>query len=480
MNRLKGQRKKIIVLLLILAGILLLVSCLLIAGKQQTPQTSQKQEEVKESGEFTETGSVDVGTKTQSFALDISEFSGSTSFSFEMGGMGGMDMMGGMSGNGSTTSSSQSSSARSLEIEEVYVEAGEEVTEETPVLKLTADSVESIRTELEEDAAEAKLVYEQAVTANKQAAAEAEADFSVNTLYEDYSDFEYTEATEALQEAVEEKQEALESATETLEEAKQELTEKQELLEKEKEVLANAEFTEEGTDKEENLYWWIVAWETREEAEDMVESLETETEELTVEIEEYEKEVTSAELALSLAKKDLEEGTIDAEYTRQERVYLAENAQEIYDVAVEQGAFDEQTALSAYQEAQEKLTEFDRIIVEQTIYAESSGVITDVNVEKGDTLTQNMDIISLNDYNSVTITLSILEDDMEAAALGNKVLVTVAAFPDEVLEGEVTEIGDAEIDSSTNKTTYSVTVTVQNPGNLLYQDMTADVTFGVE
>ena len=149
-------------------------------------------------------------------------------------------------------------------------------------------------------------------------------------------------------------------------------------------------------------------------------------------------------------------------------------------MAVEQGAFDEQTALSAYQEAQEKLSEFDRIIIEQTIYAESSGVITDVNVEKGDTITQNMDIISLNDYNSVTITLSISEDDMEAAALGSKVLVTAAAFPDEVLEGEVTEIGDAEIDSSTNKTTYSVTVTVQNPGKLLYQDMTADVTFGVK
>ena len=124
-----------------------------------------------------------------------------------------------------------------------------------------------------------------------------------------------------------------------------------------------------------------------------------------------------------------------------------------------------------------KLEEFDSVIVEQVISADNSGVITEVYVAAGDTLTRNQDLISLNDYDEVTITVSVEEGDLEAAALGNTANVTLAAFEDEIFAGTVTEIGDAEIDSNTNKTMYSVTVTVSNTGDALYQDMTAEVTF---
>ena len=43
----------------------------------------------------------------------------------------------------------------------------------------------------------------------------------------------------------------------------------------------------------------------------------------------------------------------------------------------------------------------------------------------GDSLTQDMDLISLNNYDEVTITVSVEEEDLEAAALGNTVNVTL-------------------------------------------------------
>ena len=98
-------------------------------------------------------------------------------------------------------------------------------------------------------------------------------------------------------------------------------------------------------------------------------------------------------------------------------------------------------------------------------------------MEAGDYLSQDMDLISLNNYDEVTITVSVEEGDLEAAALGNTVNVTLAAFEDEVFAGTVSKIGDAEIDSNTNKTMYSITVTVPNTDRVLYQDMTAEVTF---
>lgn len=292
-------------------------------------------------------------------------------------------MMGVMN-NGNQTASS---SSRTLEIEEIYIKPGVEVTEDTPLLKLSKESVESIRRFLAEDVASAQIVYEQAQTAEKKAKTEAE----------------YEQTIQTLQTAVEEAQETLTEKEEELTEANEELAQDEALLAEQKKVLENAEYTEAGTDKRENLCWWIVAWETKESAREMVETLEEEIENLGENIATCEKEVTDASTQLSLAQKNLELGKIEAESQRALRSYNGENAQEIYDVAVSQGEFELKKAREDYEEAKDKLEEFDTQIVEQIVYASGSGLITDVYVAAGDTLTQNMDLISMNDYDEVTL-----------------------------------------------------------------------------
>lgn len=472
-----GKNRK----LLIAAGLVLLL--LLIGGciiafslnQSQTPDSEETRASSEKKTGVTESGSVDVGTTTQSFDLDISEFSGESGLNISAG----MGAMGGMMGFNmeSNSSTSDSSASRQLIIEEVYVEAGEEAEKGTALLKLTEDSVNSIRSLLEEDVRAAEIVYNQTLTLQKQALQEAEASLKINTLYGSYSQSEYRQTIEELQKTVETGQEELTKAEETLTEAREELTEKQTLLAEEQQVLANAVYTEEGTDKEESLYWWIIAFRTREEAESLVDTLETEIEELSEDILKYETEVKTAQTSLSLANKELETGKEQARIQLSKRSYQYENAQEIYDVAVEQSDFDTQNALRDYEKAKTKLEEFDAVIVNQVIYSEYEGLITDVLIAKGDTLTQNMDLINMYDYNAVTITLSIEESDKEAAALGSQAEVVIAAFENQIFTGVVTEIGDAEIDSNTNKTFYSVTVTVTNTDKLLYQDMTAEVTF---
>ena len=424
----------------------------------------------------TESGSVDVGTAMQTFDLDISGFSGSGNFAFGMDGTGSQNS-GMMMGMMPEVSDSGGASDRQLEVEQVYVEAGQEIEAGTPILKLTQESVEKIRRELSQDVTDAELVYQQALTSQKQAEADAEGEYRLNSLYADYSQAEYDETVSTLTQAVEKAQEALAETEEELSDAREELAEKEALLAEEKKVLENALFTAEGTDKENALYWWIIAQQTADEAQEMVDTLEDETRQLKEDIEDYGEKKTENETALALANKELESGEIAARGERDKRNYNAENAQEIYDVAMEQSAFETKTAREDYEKAVGKREEFDSVIIEQVISADNSGVVTEVYVAAGDYLTGDMDLVSLNNYDEVTITVSVEEDDLEAAAVGNAVNVTLAAFEDEVLTGAVTEIGDAEIDSNTNKTMYSVTVTVQNTGNVLYQDMTAEVTF---
>lgn len=478
-EKLTGEKRK--KCLLAGAAVLLVIICAVIGTvavssiRKQSDQ-AQTGSEVRKSSDgekitYTTSGSVDVGTKTMSLSLDISEFAASEGFSMDsfMGGM----AMPGM--NGQTSDSS--SGTRTLKVEEVYVESGEEIQAGDPVLKLTQESVDSLRTLLTEDVSSAKTAYEEAVTAARQADQQAQADYEMNLLYADHADSTYEETLSELKENVESKQEALTEAQENHDEAVQELEEKEALLTEEKQVLENASFTQEGTDKEENLYWWIVAYETEREAKDLVTSLTEEIEELKDTITEYEEAVAEAERNLALANRDLQEGEIEAEAEKEKQIYQAENAQEIYEVTTGQGSFNEQQAKADYEEAQAKLEEFDQMIVDQVICAENDGVITAVYVEAGDTLTQDAELISVNDREEVTITLSVEEDDMDFTALGSQAQIVAAALPDQVFTGVVTEIGDAEIDSNTNKTTYSVVVTVQNPESLLYQDMTAEVTF---
>ena len=465
-----------VVLLFLIIIVVLIVS--LMGKKEETVYKEKTVMRGNLAAGVTESGNVDVGTTVQRFELDISAFTGETSFSFG-GGMGSMG--GGIGGElpGMMLGQAQSASSadRRLEIEEVYVEAGEEIAEGTPLLRLTAESVENIRSELASDVTEAELVYQQALTAEKQSLTSAEGQFKTNSLYGAYSDAEYAQTVSELTEAVTEAEEALAKTQESLTEAELELSEKEALLAEEKQVLANAEFTAEGTDKETALYWWIVAYQTAEDARDMVDALEEEMEQLREDINTYTKEKGERETALLLAKKALESGEITAKGQLDKRTFNAENAQEIYDVVVEQSAYETETAKADFEEAEAKLEEFDSVIAGQVISASESGVITDVYVSAGDYLARDIDLISLNNYDEMTITVSVEEDSMETVTSGSKVNVTLAAFEDVVFAGTVTEIGDAEIDSSTNKTLYSVTVTIDDTGKLLYQDMTAEVTF---
>lgn len=455
--------------LLILTGIILAV-CL-----NKGDQTVYRETEVLKGNltvGVTESGNVSIGTSEQTFDLDLSEYTTDSAFSWGTGG--GMD--GGMAQMFNGTASS-SGSDRTLTVEEVYVTAGEEIEKGTPILKLESESVSSIRQELEEDTSDAKLTWQQLLTSTKQTNQQAESSLALNTLYGTGAQAEYNSSVHTLQTSVEDLQTQLEDAKEKLTEDTAELEEKQTLLAEQREVLTNAEYARDNTDRENNLYWWIEAVNTVSDTETLVESLEDETESLEDEIEQQNTEITSLETQLELANKEWETGKATAETQLAKRQYHYENAQEIYDVAVEQSSFETENAEEDYEEANEKLKDFDSMIADNVISSAYNGVITAVGVTVGDSLQQDSSLLTLNDYGEAAITLDVDEEDMESAALGNEVNISFTAFPDEVLKGEVSEIGDAQINSNTNRTTYSVTVSLSGDVTGLYEGMSAEVTF---
>lgn len=430
----------------------------------------------------TESGNVSIGTSEQIFDLDISDYTGTdNSFSWNSNGsLGGS--MGPMFQNGSVLSdtSGSSSSNRSLDVEAVYVTAGSEIKKGEALLKLTDSSLSSIRQELEEDRADAKITYDQNVTSQKQVSLQAKAGLDSNTAYGVYADAEYNKTVAGLTDSIEELQNELAAAKEDLEERSAEWEEMKILLAEQQAVLTNAEYARDNTSREDNLYWWIVAVNTVSDTKDLIDTLEEEMEAAEEEMEELHQNIESLDIQIALADKALLSGKEDAKMQKELRQFQFENAQEIYDVTVQQSDFEAENAEKDYKEADDKLKEFDSMIKEGVIYSQYSGIISEVGITAGDSLEQDSTIIILNDYADAAIALTVDEDDMEAAKLGSIVNITFPAFPDEIFKGEVTEIGDAQINSNTNKTTYSITVSVTGEISDLYEGMTAEVTLITE
>ena len=489
----KNKKKQLVVIGIVVAILIAAISALLyflvLRNKKEDAlgemQMGRMQRNDTKVTSFTEEGSISVGTVTQTFEMDLSEFTGSQTADFSWGG--GMAMpqiaMGGMGQNaagasGAAGNSGGSTSNRQLTVETLLVEVGQEVKAGDPILTVTQDTLETIRSELESDVTDAKSEYDQLLTQQKKTEKEALAALKENQLYGQYADTEYNLAIEELQEKVDELTASIEEKNEELLGLNEDLTDLNETLAQQQKVLENAEYIVEYEDRLVNTYSWVTGVNAKEDAETIIENLESEIENTEESILSVQDEIEDYTLQLELAQKDLESGKIDAESIRETRNINSENAQEIYDVKTELTEFEATNAKESYESAFARLEELDSYLADRTLRAAQDGVITEIAIAAGDSLSLNTELISLNNYSDITVTLTLDESQIELAQIGASAIVTVPAFPDEQFEAKVTEHGDAQIDSNTNTTTYEVTVTILENTSRLYEGMSAEVTFG--
>ncbi len=419
-----------------------------------------------------ETGSVEVGTAEQTFELDMSAYteSGSGSFSWEQPG--------GNVFQGMTAGGSAASAERTLTVEEILVTEGQEVSEGDPLYRLAQDSIEEIREELAADVADAQVTLEQTQTQLAMTRLDAQQEYDTDTAYaETLAQAEYDTSLSQLQEAVTEIEEQITEANEELLELNEQLAEYQADLETEKKILENAEYVLETTDMITDAYGWITAENAREDAEAVTETLEEEIETAQDSITETTEEIAELTDSLTGAKQSLEQGQIDAQAQLSLRTLSYANASERYAVSVGMGEFEAQTAQEDYDDAVEKLNEFDAVLGEQTVNSEYNGVVTEISLAEGDSVDTGSTLIVLSDYDEVTVTVSLEEADLENIRENDTVNVSIDAWPDEDFSGTVEEIGDAQYDSSTGTTYSDVTVKLSGDTAKLYDGMTAELTF---
>lgn len=470
------EHKKIVS---ICAAIILVLSVagIIMATSLQRGEETAYRETVVQYGDLTvgitESGSIEVGTTTQELELDISAISSATgAFSWQGGGM----QMGMMGNPGTQTTQSSSQDGRALVVESIYAKEGQQITAGDALLKLTQDSVEAIREELLEDVSKAQLTLKQLNTQQRSTALSASQSYESNVTYGEAAQIEYEEALEEAQAVYTEAQDALTAAYEELEEQQITVEALSTQYAQEKHLYDEAAYLVEYIEKEEDPYGYVKALELRANALSTVEKTEEEWEEAQETYESMAAQIESLKLSLETAKKQQSLAQIEAQATYYTRMVKYQNASELYQIETGLVAEKKQAAQEEYDSATAKLAKLDATISEYMLVAEYDGVITRIAVKEGESLTRGTELITLNNYDEITMTVSVDDSDIKQIEVGNPVNITVDAFEEEIFAGTVEEISEAQIDGNSN-VTYQVEVSVTGAVDGLYEGMSGEVTF---
>lgn len=114
----------------------------------------------------------------------------------------------------------------------------------------------------------------------------------------------------------------------------------------------------------------------------------------------------------------------------------------------------------------------EAMLEKSNLYSPSAGMIGDLNIEEGETITPNTLLGTHIMTEFVYAEFGVVERDVNKIALGQKAKVFVDAFPDKTFEGVIENI--APVVSGTSRTA-TVRVRVENPDRLLLPGMFARI-----
>ena len=425
-----------------------------------------------------------------------------------------------------------------LVIEEVYLSSQDEVEAGTAILKLTDESVETARRELEEKATQADLDYREALLDGEEEKITAQQTLDTSLLNGTYATYtyeeslkEYEEEIESLQEQIEEAQELVDEYTASIESdyyyTYYEVAEKEEELNSTFAALMqlyeewDVEYLEDqyqaasigssaegsgsdasGTGGSAGASGGGMGAQgggggtsndsTKLTVYDMLDEEVQENEAAYEEaLENYEDAKATAEASLAQAQTNLELLKIQLEEAQIEYEKQQVSSQSDYDAAVSESGSAQETwqteieriddeisvALNAKEEADENLQEFEEVIGDGYLYTTSAGTVMMVNVREETDLTGGSMVLAYSNPETVTVTASVDQEDIASIEIGEEAVVAISDYGN--FDGTVTSINPVSASSSRSSVTYSVVVELTGDVSELSQNLSANVYFGV-
>ncbi len=151
----------------------------------------------------------------------------------------------------------------------------------------------------------------------------------------------------------------------------------------------------------------------------------------------------------------------------------------ISDTDYETALYNYQTAESTYQMNLSNLSRAKTNLGYATIFSPIDGVVLSRAVEEGQTVAASFSTPTLftiaNDLTKMQVVANVDEADIGNVQVGQRVTFTVDAYPNDVFDGEVTQVR-LKATTTSNVVTYEVIVNAPNPTLKLKPGLTANIT----
>lgn len=404
-----------------------------------------------------------------------------------------------------------------LEIEEVYAVSGEEVTAGDKILKLTEDSVEEARKELERALEDAELAYRTGAIEYEQNLITAEYTRDSAILTGQQAKEVYDETVASLQSAVTRAEEELQDAEDDIAEYESyvndgsyksyfKVDEYQAIYDENLKALtdkmdewgiswsqvtggggsvqigggAGANMQSGGTSNASILASLYSILEQNlkdlEEAEDKYEDALTNA---AFELQTLQLKLSSLQQAVMEAKEDYEIQLAQAKLTYETSLSGAERAESDYNTTVEKAKSDLAALKSTYEDAKENLELFESSVGDGYFYASEDGTILRTMVRAEQALTSDAVVFVYSNPKELTVTVSVDQSDITKLTVGDSAYVQSSAGSG--YTGVITAIDPVSSSSSRTSVTYSVTVqiNVEDEEDSLSANESVTVVFGM-
>ena len=408
-----------------------------------------------------------------------------------------------------------------LEIEEVYAASGEEVTAGDKILKLTEDSVEEARKELERALEDAELAYRTGAIEYEQDLITAEYTRDSAILTGQQAKDVYDETVASLQSAVTRAEEELQDAEDDIAEYESyvndgsyksyfRVDEYQAIYDENLKALTdkmdewgiswsqvtgsgggstqlsvdvsgnNAQPQSGGTSNASILASLYSILEQNlkdlEEAEDKYEDALTNA---AFELQTLQLKLSSLQQAVTEAKEDYEIQLAQAKLTYETSLSGAERAESDYNTTVEKAKSDLAALKSTYEDAKENLELFESSVGDGYFYASEDGTILRTMVRAEQALTSDAVVFVYSNPKELTVTVSVDQSDITKLTVGDSAYVQSSAGSG--YTGVITAIDPVSSSSSRTSVTYSVTVqiNVEDEEDSLSANESVTVVFGM-
>lgn len=488
---------------------------------------------------ITESGSTVAGTVTLDY--DITATLGSTNNSSIATSSSSQNTGDNPMGETSNTSNSTNSSSTTnsdnvaLEVEEIYVGESDTVEEGADILKVTDESYQNVKQQLQQALDTAKLQLEQAKIDRDLEKTSANSSYAKNNEKEEIANETYNNTLKKLSNAVTSAQKSISDTKKSITEYQKAISDdtyysennvptlKKLVITKKAEVklwkkkvsnLGKAQggtmskeaskdvsnigntsnnsssttvtptttpITSASTPLEEAKNQLTIIEKELEEAKDnyakAVDKTKSQITETKNQIKKLSNELTNLQLQYNEAITAKKQGILDAKATLEEELVSAKNASTLYDIQLDGIDDDVESAEETLQNAKEQLEKFNQLVVDGKVKSNCAGMVTSIGYEVGDEISSATSIATFANSSKMTVTVSVDQEDIASISLNDQVNVSFTAYGEKTYTGTVTNISTTASSENSSTVNYPVTVTLSGDVSGIYAGMTANVTF---